>query len=493
MKKKLLSILLGTALLTGMASLAGCSSSNDSDAQSQSGNSHVITEDDLSFTNRDKDPSYDAATATTIQLNGSNATIDGEGASASGSTVTISQDGTYVISGSLTDGTVIVNLPGDEDKAQIVLDNASIHNEDGPAIEVAQADKVFLTLADGSTNTLSDGKSYTLADGEDEPYAALFSKDDLTINGSGALKVTGNYRHAIASKDDLVITGGAITITCEEDAVRGNDAIKIGGGDITVTAGDDAFNSKYLFFIEDGNINVKSCYEGIEAEKIFINGGTSNVKSSDDGVNAVAADSSSTNSNASAAQSSQQAPVAPKANGSQSQPAMQGGGMPDRGQRDFSEEPQGKGMNQEQGFDRDSNNRGNGGMAQASSECLIQINGGTLTVDASGDGLDSNGSIEITGGTVFVSGASNSDNSGLDYALGATVDGGNVIIVGSAGMGETLSGGSQTYLNERVNGNANSTIEVKDSAGKVLVSYTSPKAFQLVCASAPNCASVSVS
>lgn len=95
------------------------------------------------------------------------------------------------------------------DKAQIVLDGVTIHNEGGPAIQVDQADKVFLTLADGSTNVLSDGASYALAEGEDEPYAALYSKDDLTINGSGALEVTGNYRHAIASKDDTVITGRA--------------------------------------------------------------------------------------------------------------------------------------------------------------------------------------------------------------------------------------------------------------------------------------------
>lgn len=155
--------------------------------------------------------------------------------------------------GTLADGQIVVSLPGDEDKAQIVLDGVTIHNEDGPAIQVDQADKVFLTLADGSTNTLSDGTDYALAEGEDEPYAALYSKDDLTINGSGALRVTGNYRHGIASKDDMVITGGAINVTSVEDAVRGNDAVEIGGGNITVNAGDDAFRSEYLFYIADGH------------------------------------------------------------------------------------------------------------------------------------------------------------------------------------------------------------------------------------------------
>lgn len=185
--KRIIAALTSMALVIG---LTGCSASGtDQDQQSGSSSDKTI-EEQLGFTDRDRDPSYDEASATKIALDGSGASVTGKGATADGSTVTISADGTYVVSGTLTDGQIVVSLPGDNDKAQIVLDGVTIHNEDGPAIQVDQADKVFLTLADGSTNALSDGASYALADGEDEPYAALYSKDDLTINGSGALEVT---------------------------------------------------------------------------------------------------------------------------------------------------------------------------------------------------------------------------------------------------------------------------------------------------------------
>ena len=131
-------------------------------------------------------------------------------------------------------------------------------------------------------------------------------------------------------------------------------------------------------------------------------------------------------------------------------------------------------------------------MPGASEECLIQINGGTLVVNAGGDGLDSNGYIEINGGTVFVNGASNSDDSGLDYEYEAIVNGGNVILMGSAAMAEDFTGGLQAHLMERTSGSAGSTVEVMDASGAVIVSYVSPKAFQAVTASAPGCASIAV-
>lgn len=495
------------AALTSMAlviDLAGCSTSGT--GQDQQSSSDKTVEEQLRFTDRDRDPSYDEASATKIVLDGSGASVTGEGATADGSTVTISADGTYVVSGTLADGQVVVNLPGDDDKAQIVLDGVTIHNEDGPAIQIDQADKVFLTLADGSTNVLSDGASYALAEGEDEPYAALYSKDDLTINGSGVLEVTGNYRHAIASKDDTVITGGTIVITSVEDAVRGNDAIKIGGGNITVNAGDDAFHSEYLFYIADGTVDVESCVEGYEAEKIFVHGGETSIVASDDGVNASAAEDSTSTDDASqgAAPQDSQPPAMPQ--GDQSPAMTQGdeGIPPTRPQGDAGERPQ-DGMTPPDGQgDRPQDAQGpqegtgpgrQGGdmtMPGASEECLIQINGGTLVVNADGDGLDSNGYIEINGGTVFVNGASNSDDSGLDYEYGATVNGGNVILMGSAAMAEDFTGGTQAHLMERLSGSAGSTVEVTDDSGTVLVSYVSPKAFQAVTASAPGCADIIV-
>ena len=157
---------------------------------------------DFAYSDRDKDASYDAASATSIVLSGQDATVSGEGAAVEGATVTITSAGTYVVTGELTAGSLVVNA-GDQDKVQIVLSGASIRNEAGPALNIQQADKVFVTLADGTQNTLADGASYELAEGEDEPNAVLYSKADLTINGTGALSIESNYRHGVNSRTTL--------------------------------------------------------------------------------------------------------------------------------------------------------------------------------------------------------------------------------------------------------------------------------------------------
>ena len=310
------------------------------------------------------------------------------------------------------------------------------------------------------------------------------------------LEVTGNYRHAIASKDDTVITGGTIVITSVEDAVRGNDAIKIGGGDITVNAGDDAFHSEYLFYIADGTVDVESCVEGYEAEKIFVHGGETSIVASDDGVNASAAeDSTSGGEESGAAMPQGDQPPAMTQGDEGAPPARPQGDASGRPQDGTPPDGQGDRPQDVQGT-RDGTGPGRQGgtmtMPGASEECLIQINGGTLVVNADGDGLDSNGYIEINGGTVFVNGASNSDDSGLDYEYGATVNGGNVILMGSAAMAEDFTGGTQAHLMERLSGSAGSTVEVIDDSGTVLVSCVSPKAFQAVTASAPGCTGIIV-
>lgn len=544
--KKLVAMLLSCALVVGMT---GCSAAVMQQGQASNGQTDANTETteerepDLSFSKRDKDPSYDEATATKIDLTGSGATVSGDGAVATGSTVTISADGTYIVKGSLTSGQILVDLPGDEDKAQIVLDGATIHNETGPAIYVRQSDKVFVTLAEGSTNELTDGADYVAIDDGNEPKATLYSKDDLVINGSGTLNVTGSYYHGVASTNDLKVTGGIISVTSKEDAFHGKDAIKIGGGDITVNAGDDAFHSEYLFYIEDGIVNVESCTEGYEAQKVYIYGGDSSIVARDDGVNAAAPEEETADGASDDATSSkvdggvipdrtsdqrttgEKARTMPKDSelpplSEEFDPSTLPNGAP--GERpsgellEFSngapaERPDGAnaqdmpqpsdGMGPQDANQGDQG-RGRGGfggfgefggvMSGASEDCLIRINGGTLRVDAGGDGLDSNGSIEINGGTVLVSGESSADDSGLDYEFDAIVNGGDIVLVGAAAMAEDFTGGTQAHLMERLNGSAGSTVEVKDASGNVLVSYTVPKAFQAVTASAPNCSSITV-
>ena len=244
---------------------------------------------DLEYSNRDKDASYDDASATHIVLSGATATVDGDGASVEGSTVTISAEGTYVVSGSLDDGRLVVEV-ADTDKVQVVLNGASIHNEDGPAFYVRQADKCFVTLADGTTNTLTDGTDYVLEDGSDEPYATLFSRADLTLNGSGTLTVTSSYRHAVCSKDDLVITGGTYVVDAVEDALRGRDCVKIADGDFTLTAGGDGIKSnkdtkatKGFVSIDGGTFTIQAGDDGIQAQTYLrIAGGQLDVTAADD-------------------------------------------------------------------------------------------------------------------------------------------------------------------------------------------------------------------
>ena len=243
---------------------------------------------DFEYSDRDKDASYDVASATNIALSGQGATVSGEGAAVEGATVTISAAGTYAVTGELTAGSLVVNA-GDQDKVQIVLSGASIRNEAGPALNIQQADKVFVTLAAGSQNTLADGASDELAEGEDEPNAALYSKADLTINGTGALTVEGNYRHGVNSKDDLVVTGGAITVTAKEDGLRGKDCVKVADGSFAITAGGDGVKSnndedptRGFVSIDGGTFAVEAGDEGFQAATYLrLAGGDAQIKAAD--------------------------------------------------------------------------------------------------------------------------------------------------------------------------------------------------------------------
>lgn len=243
---------------------------------------------DFEYSDRDKDASCDVASATSIALSGQGATVSGEGAAVEGATVTISAAGTYVVTGELAAGSLVVNA-GDQDKVQIVLSGASIRNEAGPALNIQQADKVFVTLADGTQNTLADGASYELAEGEDEPNAALYSKADLTINGTGALSVEGNYRHGVNSKDDLVVTGGAIAVVAKEDGLRGKDCVKVADGSFAITAGGDGVKSsndedptRGFVSIDGGTFTVEAGDEGFQAATYLrLAGGDAQIKAAD--------------------------------------------------------------------------------------------------------------------------------------------------------------------------------------------------------------------
>lgn len=191
---------------------------------------------DPEYSERDLDGSWDESAATKIVFSGASAEIDGSGAAFAEDALSITADGVYALSGVLDDGQVIVSAP-ETAKVQLVLNSVAISCSDSAAINITQADKVFITLAEGTTNTLTDGASYSLAQGSDEPDACIFSKSDLTINGAGALSVSGNYNHGVHGKDDLKITGGDITVTAVNDALKGRDCVAVCGGSLKLNHG----------------------------------------------------------------------------------------------------------------------------------------------------------------------------------------------------------------------------------------------------------------
>ena len=267
--------LLCIALCACMA-LNGCSSTSLPDdtlsSEKEEMDDSVSSSEDSAYTYSDYelDDSFDRQSAASITLSGSTAQSNGSGVSINNATVTISKEGCYLISGELEDGQIIVDA-GDSDKVQLVLDKASIHCSTGSAILVRNADKVKVTLAADSENELSDGTEYQTDD--DNPDAALFSKDDLVINGSGSLTVQGNYKHGIAGNDDLVITGGRLTVNSLSHALRGKDSVAILDGTFVLTSQKDGIqasntedSTKGWVQIDGGNFTIQSSGDGIQAE-----------------------------------------------------------------------------------------------------------------------------------------------------------------------------------------------------------------------------------
>lgn len=267
--------LLCIALCACMA-LNGCSSTSLPDdtlsSEQEEMDDSVSSSEDSAYTYSDYelDDSFDRQSAASITLSGSTAQSNGSGVSINNATVTISKEGCYLISGELEDGQIIVDA-GDSDKVQLVLDKASIHCSTGSAILVRNADKVKMTLAADSENELSDGTEYQTDN--DNPDAALFSKDDLVINGSGSLTVQGNYKHGIAGNDDLVITGGRLTVNSLSHALRGKDSVAILDGTFVLTSQKDGIqasntedSTKGWVQIDGGNFTIQSSGDGIQAE-----------------------------------------------------------------------------------------------------------------------------------------------------------------------------------------------------------------------------------
>jgi hypothetical protein len=562
MKKKLLGIL--SALLITAMLLTGCtnastSSESTTEGTSSSSDATASAEDssssaqaintasevvvDTEFSARDLEVGYDESTATKVTLNGNSIEVAGNGAAAEGSTLTINEEGVYIISGTLNDGQIIIDANADEAKVQLVLNGVTIQCSNNAPIYVKNADKVFITLAENSKNTLTDGTEYVQTD-DNTVDGVIFSTADLTLNGNGTLNITGNYKHGIVSKDDLVITSGTYHITAAKDALNGKDSVKIKDGTLTLSAaegngiqsknGDDT--TKGYVYIAGGTITVTNSQEGIEGTAIVIAGGTIDITAQDDGLNAAAGSASTTDNSTSQSGSDTTTsqpdsgtatlqpgsdPAAPQPNTATQDSAntlatesaditattlstktvsASSNSSTDADSTDSSTDanssatiPDETAMRGGPGRDGGMGQGMNGGMGGGemgnNSNCYIMITGGTITVNAEGDGIDSNGSIDISGGNVYVSGPTNSGNGAIDYNGTANITGGTVVIAGSVGMAQGFSDTSTQYsvlYNFSTSSAAGTEVALKDADGNVVISYTPVKQYQSVVISSPD-------
>lgn len=303
MKYFLTKLIVPVALLFTLFTTTAClgettdaTASTNTTATTSVATATAIADITANYSAKDLNASWDDAASAHITLTqGAIASDTSEGVTISDNTVTITAAGSYVLSGTLTDGQIVVSA-GDKDDVQLILQNVTIANTTTSPIYVKSADKTILTLPDGSVNTITDSASYTFAEGEDEPDAAIFSKDDLSINGNGTLIVKANYRNGIASKDDLTITGGNIQITAVNDALRGRDSIAVKDGKLTLVAGGDGMKSnqdsdgtKGWICLDGGEYNITAENDGIQAETVLkINDGKYTITTGGGSENAVA-------------------------------------------------------------------------------------------------------------------------------------------------------------------------------------------------------------
>lgn len=276
MKKTAILSLLAAILFSfsacGSAGAAVADTKSTTAAASQAESAQTISAVSSSemFTERDMEIGYDEETSAEITLSGDSASSDSQAVQISGSTVTITDEGTYILSGTLNDGMIVVSAEN-TDKIQLVLDNADITSSASAAIYVLEADKVFITTASGSQNTLTNGGEYIAID-DNNIDAVVFSKSDLTLNGAGTLTINAAAGHGVVSKDDLVLAGGTYEITAASHGLSGKDSVRIANGTYTITSGKDGIHAENT---EDTGLGF-----------VYISGGTFTITSDGDAISA---------------------------------------------------------------------------------------------------------------------------------------------------------------------------------------------------------------
>jgi hypothetical protein len=241
-------------------------------SQTETENSVSTVSSSEMFTDRDVEIGYDEETSVRITLSGNSISADSDAVQISDNMATITEEGTYILSGTLIDGMIVVSAE-DTDKIQLVLDNVEITNSTSAAIYVLEADKVVITTTSGSENTLANGGEYVAID-DNSIDAVIFSKADLTLNGAGTLQINAAAGHGVVSKDDLVITSGTYYITAASHGLSGKDSVRIANGTYTITSGKDGIHAENT---EDTSLGF-----------LYIAGGTFTITADGDGMSASA-------------------------------------------------------------------------------------------------------------------------------------------------------------------------------------------------------------
>ncbi len=442
-------VLLAAVTLAGCGNAAGTNAENDAEELEEAVEVTLLDVSGL-FSDRDREIGYDEAECVKIVLQGNTAQSDSGDVRIDGAVVTVTAEGSYLLTGELQ-GQLVVQADK-EDKVRLILDGASVSCESSAALYVSQADKVFVTTAADSENLLETTGEYVAID-DHNIDGAVYAREDITFNGEGRLKVVSAAGSGLVCKDDLVIGSGSYEITAGKHGLEGKDSVRIAsgdivinaeadgihsgndedetvgytyiaGGDITFTVGDDGIHSDTQLVVAGGRIRVTDSCEGLEGMCIEIAGGEIDVKAADDGLNAA-------------------------------------------GGNDGSGETGGAGED----------------IFAGSGEHKILISGGKLTVDAGGDGIDSNGDFCVSGGEVIVYGPVDGGNGALDYSKNASVTGGSVIALGMSQMAQNF-GSDSTQCSILVNlqsiKEAGAVVELKDAAGQVIMSCVSAKSFDSV-------------
>lgn len=430
-RKKLLALFCATAL--SMTAVAGCTGTKSSTGNIDSLETETDTEEievqsitgtfssaDM-FTERDLAGTYEESGAVYVTLSGDGITGETDGVAINGQTVTITAEGTYIFSGTLSEGQIVVDA--DKAKVQIVFDNVDITCASSAAVYVKNAEKVFVTLAEGAQNTLRNTDEYVAID-DNNIDAVIFAKSDLTLNGTGSLTIVSAEGHGIVSKDDLKITGGTYDITAAGHALSGKDSVRIADGTFILTAEKDGIHAenaddeeKGYIYIADGDFTITSDGDGMDA---------SNIVQIEDGTFDITAGGGAANS-----QKTHESDM-PGGGMSQNIERPDGESMPQMG-----EKPDGENMPQDTTTDESGTStkgiKAGGGM---------YLNGGTYQIDSADDSIHSNANITIADGTYTL--ATGDDGVHADDAL--TVNGGTITVTesyeGLEGLTVTINDGT---------------------------------------------------